>query len=360
MSTSAAAPVRAHPAPAAVHAGRDDDLSHQLVRAIIADFPDHARGTRPVHTLGVGVKGHFVASDVARQFCVAEHFNGRQVPVTVRFSNGSGSPVRHDGWSDVRGMATRFHLKDDVATDLIAMTLGNFFSATVSDFLDFCKAAVPQPVTVPSAWQKLLGMLQLKPAPPDPPAGQLTSPAAGMLAYANGHRPAQLAVFSAATIGAPVSYARASFHAVHTFMVRTPEGTRLPVRFTWQPVAGVATTGAKDPVRDDYLTAELRQRLKQWPAAFILMMVIGERGDAIDDPTRPWPAKRRRVVMGTLTLDELADDQQADGEKISFNPCRLVPGIELSGDPILHARRGAYEASRQMRGGTACPFHHEA
>ncbi len=360
MSTSAAAPVRAHPTSAAVHAGIDDDISHQLVQAIIADFPDHAPGTRPVHTLGVGVKGHFVASDVARQFCVAEHFNGRQVPVTVRFSNGSGSPVRHDGWSDVRGMATRFHLKDGAATDLIAMTLGSFFSATVSDFLKFCGAAQQTPVTVPSAWQKLLGMLQLKPAPPAPEAGQRMSSAAGTLTYANGHRPAQLAVFDAATIGAPVSYARASFHAVHTFMARTPEDTRLPVRFTWQPVAGVATTDPDRVPQDDYLTAELHQRLRQWPAEFILMMAIGERGDALDDPTRPWPAKRRRVVMGTLTLVKLADDQHADGEKISFNPCRLVHGIELSDDPILHARRGAYEASRQLRGGTACPFNHGA
>jgi catalase len=84
------------------------------------------------------------------------------------------------------------------------------------------------------------------------------------------------------------------------------------------------------------------------------MMTIGEAGDALDDPTKPWPGTRIRVVMGTLKLIKVAEDQDADGERISFNPCRLAPGIEVSKDPILEARLGAYEVSREMRGG--CPF----
>ena len=88
----------------------------------------------------------------------------------------------------------------------------------------------------------------------------------------------------------------------------------------------------------------------------MLMMTIGEAGDAFDDPTRPWPAKRVRVVMGTLTLTKVAADQAANCEYISFNPCRLVHGVEASGDPILHARRDAYEVSREMRHGVKCPF----
>ena len=98
----------------------------------------------------------------------------------------------------------------------------------------------------------------------------------------------------------------------------------------------------------------LKDRLKGWPARFLLMMTIGEAGDAFDDPTKPWPATRKRVVMGTLTLREVAEDQDQAGERLSFNPNRLARGIEPSGDPILEARLGAYEASRDMRGG--CPF----
>jgi catalase len=337
------------------HSAARDPSPSELVQAIIDDFPDHKPGTRPIHTIGVGVEGYFEASDVARNYCRAEHFRGQRVSVSVRFSNGSGSPVQHDGWNDVRGMATRFHLKDE-ATDLIAMTLNGFFVRTTREFIDFTTAARQRPMRKESPWRKILDMLQLKQPLRDPYPGEKASADAGTLEYANAHPFAQLSVFQSALMGAPVSYARAAYHAVHTFIVIGQDGVRRPVRFAWKPVAGVRNTGADTPLRDNYLQGELRERLKQWPARFLLMMTIGESGDALDDPTVPWPARRVRVVMGTLTLTKVAEDQEAAAEHISFNPWRLVDGIEPSDDPILHARRDAYEDSRKRRGGTACPF----
>jgi catalase len=336
----------------------DSSVAKRLVDAVISDFPDHKQGTRPVHTIGIGVDGYFEASDVARAYCTAEHFQGQRVKASVRFSNGSGSPVQHDGWNDVRGLATRFHLKDGAATDLIAMTLGEFFSRTVDEFFDFTKAARQTPVKRESPWRKILDMLKLTPPVFDPYPGQTSSGDAGTLGYANQHAFAQLGVFQAGMIGAPESYARATYHAVHTFVATDPDGIRRHVRFSWQPVAGVRTYYRDVPLQpDQYLQKELRERLEQWPARFMLMMTVAENGDAIDDPTVPWPAKRLRIVMGTLTLVKIAEDQAAAAEHISFNPCRLTPGIEASDDPILHARRDAYEESRTRRGGTPCPFH---
>jgi catalase len=334
-------------------------VAKQLVDAVISDFPDHDPEKRPVHAIGVGVDGYFVASDVARTYCIAEHFNGDRVLASVRFSNGSGSRVQHDGWPDVRGMATRFHLRNGAATDLIAMTLGEFFAPTVDDFLAFTKASQPQPVQKESPWRKVLDLLSLKLPLANPMPGQTVGADAGMLDYANRHGFAQLGVSQAATIGAPVSYARASYHAVHTFIVTAPDGVRRPVRFSWQPVAGVRITDPKTAPVDDYLHDELKERLRYLPARFMLMMTIGEAGDALDDPTRPWPDRRVRVVMGTLTLTNVAEDQAAAAEHISFNPCRLLSGIEVSADPILRARRDAYEVSRENRHGIACPFNPE-
>lgn len=336
----------------------DPTQAKRLVDSIIADFPDHERDKRPIHTIGIEVKGTFAPSEVARNYCIAEHVQPRRDPVevTVRFSNGSGSPRQHDGWNDVRGMATRFHLDGGRATDLIAMTLGGFFVRSVDEFLDFTKSAQQTKVERELPLRKILDMLSLMPPLPDPLPGQTQSGDAGTLDYANKHRFAQLAVFQAGMIGAPVSYVRAVYHAVHTFFVVGPDSVRRPVRFSWKPVAGVQTTDpAKTPV-DDYLQGELRERLKQWPARMMLMMMIGEAGDVLEDPTVPWPARRVRVVMGTLTLTEVAKDQVADCEKLSFNPWRLVTGIEPSGDPTLKARRDAYEDSRIRRGVTQCPF----
>jgi catalase len=335
----------------------DPSVAERLVDSIIADFPDHKAGTRPIHTIGIGVNGYFEASEVARSYCIAEHFQGQRVPASIRFSNGSGSPAQHDGWNDVRGMATRFHLQGDAATDLIAMTLGGFFVRSVDEFFDFTESARQTPVKRESPLCKIVDMLALKKPLDNPPPEQTKSGDAGTLDYADKHRFAQLAVFQAGMIGAPVSYVRAVYHAVHTFFVVGPDGVRRPVRFAWKPVAGVQTTTDtnKNPC-DKYLQDELRKRLKQWPARMMLMMMIGEAGDVLEDPCQPWPGRRVRVVMGTLTLTDVAADQLADCEKLSFNPWRLVRGIEPSADPLLRVRRDAYENSRIRRGVTQCPF----
>jgi catalase len=106
----------------------DPDIAEKLVDALI--LTDGSPKLRPVHAIGIGATGYFEASHVARDYCIAEHFQGERIRVTVRFSNGLGKAVEHDGWSDVRGMATRFHLAGGAATDLIAMTLPEFFTPT--------------------------------------------------------------------------------------------------------------------------------------------------------------------------------------------------------------------------------------
>src|ERR1700748_1556202 len=138
----------------------EPSIAKQLVDATASDFPDHDPNRRPVHTIGIGVDGYFEPSDVARDFCIAEHVQGPRVDVLVRFSNGSGSPVQHDGWSDARGMATRFFLQDQAATDLLAMRLPECSVPTVNDFLDFARAAVPTPAQPESWWQKLCDTAQ--------------------------------------------------------------------------------------------------------------------------------------------------------------------------------------------------------
>ena len=56
-----------------------NSVAKRLVEAIIGNLPVPVPGRRPVHTIGIGVKGKFVASDVARTYCIAEHFNGDPV-----------------------------------------------------------------------------------------------------------------------------------------------------------------------------------------------------------------------------------------------------------------------------------------
>ncbi len=330
------------------------DIAEQLVQAL--DREDGSPDKRPVHAIGIGVSGYFDPSDVAGNFCTAAHFQERRSPVTVRFSNGSGAAAPHDGWSDVRGMATRFHLSDDIATDLIAMTLPEFFAPTPEAFWDFAKRAKPIPVEWESPWKKILALLRMTLPLPDPQPGEKISPNKGAIEFANEHKYAQLGVFQAASIGAPTSYVRATYHAVHTFIVTAPDEVDRWVRFTWQPISGVLTTDPTKLPVDEYLQDELRARLSKTPARFSLMMSIGETGDAFDDSTRPWPPHRMQVIMGTLTLTDVLPDQIADCEKLSFNPGLLTPGIRASNDPVLEVRKEAYSYSSARRTATPCPF----
>ena len=110
----------------------DASVAKRLVQAIIDNLPSsQSPGRRPVHTIGIGVKGEFVASDVARTYCIAEHFKGQPVPVSMRFSNGWAA------WSSMMDgpMSGEWRYastcRTETASDLIATTLGEFFVRNV-------------------------------------------------------------------------------------------------------------------------------------------------------------------------------------------------------------------------------------
>ena len=342
----------------AVGAADATDLSSRLVDAIISDFPDHAEGTRPVHTVGIGVTGYFQPADIAPNFCAAEMFTGGKVPVTVRFSNGSGSPVEHDAAPDARGMATKFHLAEGREADLIMMTLPVFFVRSVKEFLKFTAASRPEVVPPETRWQKLVDQLELRTAAPVADPGSTTTGAAGLLRYASRHLRVRSSIVFMNTLVTPVSYTRAKYHAVHTFRAIDREGTVRYVRFAWEPVAGVRPVPADQvaSMAPDYLHTELRERLARQPARFVLRMHLAGQGEPIDDPTAIWDNTEPRLLMGELVLTDVVADQESGCERLSFNPARLVPGLECSDDPILAARRGAYEESCRRRGGNGCPI----
>lgn len=332
-----------------------DGLSKELYDALLSDYPDHRSGTRPVHAVGIGAKGYFVASKAASSYCVAEQFSGDTVPVTIRFSNGSGSPVEHDDALDVRGMAVKFHLSNARVADLIMITLPVFFSQTPDEFLAFAKAGRPTFDPLPSWWQKILNKLLLRPDPTRPDPRNPNDGAAGVLQYANRHAAARAGTISALMLVTPTSYARATYHALHSFKMTDPEGVVRFVRLSWEPVAGVHPVDPTKPMAEDYLHSELASRLAKEPARFVLRMMVAGQGDDVDDPTKIWDTTRLRVVLGELFITDLVADQIRDCEKLSFNPTRVVEGLECSNDPILQARGRAYEYSCREREGSDCP-----
>ncbi len=336
------------------------DQADAAIDAIRANYPAHRPGTRPIHAPGIGATGWFQASTIAASHSSAEHLSGRRIPVTVRFSNGTGLSDDPDGRRrTVRGMSVRFHLGDvevdehGVArspreTDLVSMTLPMFFVNTLDDFLRLCRAAVPKPEPPLTPWRsltalasRLVGVLRLLPVDPT-----MTVADRELVAFADEHHPARLAMAATVLLGVPESYATCCYHAVHAF--RLTSGDRATaVRFRWEPVAGVRP--AADDVGDTFLRDELAERLRHGPAEFVLRAQVAEAGDDTSDPTTPWPEARRRLIMGQLSIDALAADQDHGCERLDFDPARLVPGVEVSDDEILQARHAVYARSFARR-----------
>jgi len=271
-------------------------------------------------------------------------------------------PVRHDEQPDTRGLAVKFQIDDSTLYDLLSMTLPVFGAKTREDFLGVSKAFVPKPIK-PESWfrQHILDPLMLRQPPPPFPPGVTTSGGPGLAKYAGTHKFAQAFVINAGLAMVPVSWARTAYNAVHTFILLAPDGERRFVRFAWEPVEGVFPVPSNELAQKstDFLTAELAARLAIAPVEFTLKMTIGDPGDDFDDPTIVWPVTRRAIRMGTLVIEEFADRRNINVEKMSFNPMRLPPGIEPSGDAILRARGEIYQLGCKERNGTGCPVMHQ-
>ena len=128
-------------------------------------------------------------------------------------------------------------------------------------------------------------------------------------------------------------------------------GKRQPFRFQIAPVDGPEHLTAEDAARQapDFLIDELPVRLGKAPARFRLSAQLAEPGDPTNDATKPWPADRKLVDLGTITVDRMDPDSAAASKELLFMPTNLIDGIEPSDDPLIDARVAAYAVSFERR-----------
>jgi catalase len=293
----------------------------EAIDVINRRFGKHPR-TRALHATGTWCSGTFTATPEATALCSAAHLSGATVPVLARVSNGSGDPGNADYEFDVRGLAVSFELPDGSRTDLLAQTAPLFVSPTSDDFLDLVRANTGRSSAVRLPFYLLTN-----------------GKARGSLRE---NIPALRPV---------ASYATARYFTVHAYRWTAADGSTCDARARWIPEAGEERIGPRDAKARgrDYLQQEIVQRLASGPARFRLEVQIAGPGDAVDDPSTEWPEERRRLDAGTLELNAIAPDPEADGGIFVFDPTRVTDGIELSGDQVLNFRAGAYSASVERR-----------
>ena len=303
------------------------DLSERLVEAINATYGVHP-GHRAAHAKGVLCAGRFTASPDAAGLSRAPHLRagGEAIRTHVRFSNGGGDPTVPDAQRDGRGIAVKFYLPDSTTTDLVGLSLAPFFVRTPEELIEFNEARRPDPET---------GRIDI----------------AKVTAFLGTHPETVPAVTAAMTHPVPASYATISYHALHAFGFVDGAGRVRHGRYHLVPEAGEVALSDDEAAAapSDYLRAELEQRLAAGPATFDVVVQLAAEDDPLDDPTAEWPDERETVTLGRLEITELAFDRDSGEDVLVFDPTRVPDGIELTHDPILRARPGAYSVSVARR-----------
>src|SRR6266705_886937 len=162
-------------------------IPKQIVDAFNGLFGVHP-GARSNHAKGVVVEGTFTPSASAASVSKAAHLQKQKtpIPVTVRFSDGSGLPTVPDTDDIPRGMAVKFSLPDGSKTDIVVLSVNGFPVATAEEFKDFLLAIAASGPNAPkpTAIEKFLGSHPNAKAfvqtPKPPPASFATLPYFGV------------------------------------------------------------------------------------------------------------------------------------------------------------------------------------
>jgi catalase len=312
-------------APAAAVA-QAKSLPEQIADAMVQTSGGIHEGFRFAHAKGLVLTGTFTSNPSAHTISRAAHLTGGPVPVTVRFSDGTGVPNVSDANPNTspRGMAIRFTLPKGAFTDIVANSHNGFFVGTGEDFLAFLKAIV---ATTP------------------------TSPHPSPIEQFFGSHP-RAAKVAKESQGLPKSFASLAYFGNNAFVFVNSAGTKRAGRYQIRPAAGIAYLDSAAAAKADsnYMFEDLRRRIRRGPITFTLAVQLANPGDPTNDGSVVWPDDRKRVTLGTIKLTAIAPDNEALQRSLAFSPIYLTDGIQLSDDPFPSLRAAVYALSVQHRG----------
>ena len=164
-------------------------------------------------------------------------------------------------------MGLEFRLKNGALQHMTMLDTPMFFARTPSTFLDKFLALTKDVATGKADPSKFAAFMKQHPYN------------AAQMHFLETHNP-------------PVSYANAAFYGIHTFRFVDHAGKTTNVRFRFMPEDGVRwlTDAQLAQKPHDFLEAAFRDRVKQSPVRWEMIVTIGEPGDSENDPTVLWPA----------------------------------------------------------------------
>lgn len=297
-----------------------DRLSGAKLVQALAPAGGPALGHRRNHAKGICFTGSFESNGNGAALSTAQVFAAGQYPVLGRFNFSTVDPNAADATSRVRGMGLQITTPD-----------GGVWRSAMIDPPFF-------PVGTPEAFYALLQALGSK----EPDA---------MKSFAAAHP--EIGAFGAWAGSAPwiASYAEETYNGLNAFTFVDAAGARHAVRWSYRPQAAVQSMSAEDFAKlgPDHLAQEITARVAQAPQRWTLVLQVAEPGDPTADPSKAWPAERKTIEAGTLTVDKIEAEADGPCRDINFDPTILPSGITLSDDPFPAARSAAYAKSFNLR-----------
>ena len=298
---------------------------------------DHERiPERVVHARGMGAHGVFQVYKPLAEYTMAGFLQDPsvQTPVFVRFSTVAGSRGSADTPRDARGFAVKFYTQEGVF-DLVGNNIPVFFIQDAIKFPDLIHAVKPEPHNeIPqaaSAHDNFWDFISLTPE------------AMHMIMWVMSDR------------ALPRSARMMEGFGVNTFRFINAAGQAHFVKFHWKPLLGVHSLlwdesqklAGKDA---DWLRRDLWEAIEtgngpEWEFGVQLIAQEDEFKFDFDvlDATKLWPEALVPVQrIGKLILNRNPDNYFAETEQIAFHPGHLVPGIDVSNDPLLQGRLFSY------------------
>ncbi|MFD0268564.1 catalase [Streptomyces sp. NPDC127106] len=311
-------------------------LQDHHLREKITHF-DHERiPERVVHARGAAAHGVFqgygAAGEVTRAAFLAKDV---ETPVFVRFSTVLGSRGSADTVRDTRGFATKFYT-DEGTFDLVGNNIPVFFIQDAIKFPDVIHAGKPHP---------------------DREIPQAQSAHDTFWDFVSLHTEAtHHTLWNMSDRGIPRSYRMMEGFGVHTFRLVNAAGDTALVKFHWKPKLGVHSLvweeaqliNGMDPDfhRRDLFDAIESGAFPQWELGIqVFPDTQDQMFEGIDllDPTKIVPEELAPVQpIGLMTLNANTKNFFAETEQVAFHPGHLVPGIDVTDDPLLAGRLFSY------------------
>ena len=298
---------------------------------------DHERiPERVVHARGSGAHGYFQVYESMAEYTKAAFLQdpSMRTPVFVRFSTVLGSRGSADTVRDVRGFATKFYT-DEGVYDLVGNNIPVFFIQDAIKFPDIIHAGKPEPhhemPQAATAHDTFWDFISLMPE------------SMHMIMWALSDR------------AIPRSYRMMEGFGVHTFRFVNAQGKSRFVKFHWKPLLGVHSLvwdeaqqlAGKDP---DYHRRDLWEAIQQgdYPEYEFGVQMLEEEDEFkfpfdVLDATKLWPEELVPVRrIGKMTLNRNPENFFAETEQVAFHTGHLVPGIDVTDDPLLQGRLFSY------------------